>query len=87
MSTLLNDRSHVDTLVPPSRLGNGLVRASVTSNGSHHRQVVLVNDLLHLLNAAEVAQHVSDRNDVSGLDEAVGHLLGDVDVTSGDGLG
>lgn len=86
VSTLLNHRSHIDTLVPPSGLGNRLVRTSVTSNGSHHRQVVLVDDLLHLLDAAEVTKHVADRDNVTCLDEAVCHLFGDLDVTSGDGL-
>lgn len=33
----------------------------VSSNGSHDSQVVLGDDLLHLLNASQVSQHVSNR--------------------------
>jgi hypothetical protein len=103
MGALFNDRSHVDALVPPSGLSDRLVRASlrvasasnlefksptyVTSNGSHHSQVVFVDDLLHLLHAAEIAEHVADGNNVARLDQAVGNLLGDLDIARRDGLG
>lgn len=75
VGTLLNDWSHVLELVPPRRLGDRLVCCRVTCVCRHDRQVVFVDDLLHLLNAAEVAQHVADRDDIAVLDEAFGHLL------------
>lgn len=58
----------------------------VSRVGSHDGQVVLVNDLLHLLDTSEVSQHVTDRNDVSVLDELLGNLLGRLDSTSSDRL-
>lgn len=101
---LLDDRSHVDGLVPPCGLGNRLVSARlrfsqdtpvftttavthVSRVRRHDGQVVVVDDLLHLLNAAEVSQHVSDRDDVSILDQLGRDLLRGLDRSSSDGLG
>lgn len=50
--------------------------AHVSGIGSHHRQIVVVNNLLHLLYTSEVSQHISNRDDVTILDQAVGDLLG-----------
>jgi hypothetical protein len=54
--------------------------------GRHHRQVVLCDDLLHLLHAAEVAQHVADRHDVAVLEQRLRDLLGRLDGARTDGL-
>jgi len=85
MSTLLNDGSHIDRLVPPCWLGDGLVGSGLTSVpymvdgrstyvsgvGGHDGKVVVVNDLLHVLNTSEVSKHVTDGNNVSIRDEGL----------------
>jgi hypothetical protein len=45
-----------------------------------------VDDLLHLLDAAEVTQHVADRDDVAILDELAGDGLAAFNGASADGL-
>lgn len=60
--------------------------AHVTGVGRHHGQVVLVDDLLHPLDAAEVAEHVADRDDVPIVDEGFGDRLGRLDRAGSDGL-
>lgn len=62
------------------------LRAYVSCIGSHDGQVVLVDDLLHLLDAAEVSQHVTDRDNVAVLDQGVGDGLGGLDGSGSDGL-
>jgi hypothetical protein len=66
MSTLLNDRSHIDRLVPPCWLGDGLVSGGlssayitmveemthVSSIGSHDGKVVIVDNFLHVLDTS-----------------------------------
>jgi len=86
VSTLLDNGTHVDSLVPPSGLGNGLVSTSVSRDGTHDGQVVGSDDLLHLLDASQVTKHVSNRDDVARVDQSLGefHSLGD--GTTGDGL-
>lgn len=86
MRGLLDNGTHVDTLVPPSGLGDRLVGGSVASHRAHDGQVVFGDDLLHLLNAAEVAKHVTDRDNVAGVDECAGDLVSLVDGASRDGL-
>ena len=85
MSTLLNDGSHIDRLVPPCWLGNSLVSGGLTSVsnmveymgtyisgvGGHDGEVVVVDDLLHVLNTSEVSKHVTDGNNVSIRDEGL----------------
>lgn len=46
-----------------------------------------MDDLLHLLNAAEVAEHVAHRDNVAVLEQRLGDLLGVVDGAGSDGLG
>ena len=58
----------------------------VSRIGRHDGEVVVVNDLLHLLHTSEVSQHVPDRHDVAILDELLGDRLGCLDRTSADGL-
>jgi hypothetical protein len=58
----------------------------VSSVGSHDSQVVVVYNLLHLLDTAEITQHVADRNNVSVLDELVGNFLGGLDSSGSNGL-
>jgi hypothetical protein len=58
----------------------------VSSVGSHDSQVVVVDNLFHLLDTAEITQHVADRNNVSVLDELVGDLLGGLDSSRSNGL-
>jgi len=101
MSTLLNNRSHIDRLVPPCWLGNSLVgcgldlqlrsmprkpKTYVSRVGSHDGKVVVVDDLLHVLNTSEVSKHVTDRDDVSILDERLRDALSTLDLTGTDGL-
>jgi len=52
----------------------------------HDSEVVLVNDLLHLLDTSEVSQHVSDRNNVAVGNEFVGDSLGRLDGAGSYGL-
>jgi len=84
MSTLLNDRSHINGLVPPCWLGNSLVSGGLSSVsnmvkymgtyvsgvGGHDGEVVVVNDLLHVLNTSEVSKHITGNN-VSICDEGL----------------
>lgn len=102
MSTLFDDRAHVNGLVPPGRLGNSLIstrlydmiselaliytRTHVTGIGGHNSKVVLMDDLFHLLNALEIPEHVSDRHNIAILDEPLGDLLGSLDSTGAHGL-
>ena len=60
--------------------------AHITSVGSHDRQVVLVDDLLHLLDTSQVSQHVTDRDDIAVLDETFSDGLGGLDGSGTDGL-
>jgi hypothetical protein len=62
------------------------ISTHVTSIGSHDGQVILVNDLLHLLHAAEVAQHVAHRDNVAVLDELGSDGLAAFDGAGTDGL-
>lgn len=85
MSTLLNDGSHIDRLVPPCWLGNSFVsgglssvsymvdrgRTYVSGVGGHDGEVVVVDDLFHVLNTSEVSKHVTDGNNVSIRDEGL----------------
>lgn len=45
-----------------------------------------MNNLLHVLDTSKVSKHVTDRDDVSILDERVGYILGTLDLPSTDGL-
>lgn len=45
--------------VPPVWFCNSLVCACITSDSTHHGEVVLVDDLLHLLDRFQVAQHIT----------------------------
>jgi hypothetical protein len=45
-----------------------------------------VDDLLHVLNTSEVSKHVSDRDNVSILDEGFRDALSALNLTSTDGL-
>ena len=58
----------------------------VTRVGSHDGQVVFVDDLLHLLHAAEVTQHVADRDNVAVLDELGSDGFAAFNGASADGL-
>lgn len=58
----------------------------VSSVGGHDGQAVFVDDLLHLLNTSQISQHVSDRNNVTVLDELLSDLFGSLDRSSTDGL-
>lgn len=63
-----------------------MLLAHITSVSSHHRQVVLVDDLLHLLDTSQVSQHVTDRDDVAVLNETFSNGLGGFDGSGTDGL-
>jgi hypothetical protein len=58
----------------------------VSSIGGHHGEIVLVDDLLHLLHASEVSKHVSDRDNVAILDELLSDLFRRLDRSSSDRL-
>lgn len=58
----------------------------VSGVGGHDSEVVVVDDLLHLLHTSEVSQHVSDGHDVSIVNEALGDLLGGLDCSGSHGL-
>lgn len=58
----------------------------VSSVGSHDGKVVVVDNLLHVLNTSEVSKHVTDRDDVSILDERLRDALSTLDFTGTDGL-
>lgn len=54
-------------LVPPVRLGDRLVCTGISSNGGHDDEVVLLDDLFHLLDGLEIPEHVPGyRTDQSG---------------------
>lgn len=97
MGSLLDHWSHVDRLVPPSGLANRLVgtrlwsvvvttRTYVSSVGSHDGEVVVMDDLLHLLNTSKVSQHVSNGYNVTVLDELLSDLFGGRNCAGSDGL-
>jgi hypothetical protein len=58
----------------------------VSSVSSHDCQIVVVDDLLHLLYATEVSQHVTNRDDVAVLDKTFGDRFGSFDSSGSDGL-
>jgi hypothetical protein len=58
----------------------------VSSVGGHDGKVVVVDNLLHVLDTSEVSEHVTDRDNVSVLDERVGDTLSTTDQTGTDGL-
>ena len=58
----------------------------VSSIGSHDGKVVVVDNLLHVLNTSEISKHVTDRNDVSILDERLRDALSTLDLTGTDRL-
>jgi len=41
----------------------------VSGIGGHDGEVVVMDDLLHVLNTSEVSKHVTDRDDISIRDE------------------
>lgn len=45
-----------------------------------------MDDLLHHLDTSEVSEHVSNRDNVTVLDERLGDILSALDLTSADGL-
>ena len=65
----------------------GVICTHVTGVGSHDGEVVLVDDLLHLLHASEVSQHVADGHNVSVLDQALSDFLRRLHGSGTDGLG
>lgn len=83
---LLDDGTTAAGLVPPVELGSVLVGHDVAGVGGHDLEVVLVEDLLHLLDDLEVAQHVANADDVLALLEEAGNGEGLVDGAGGDGL-
>jgi len=58
----------------------------VSGIGGHDSEVVLVDDLLHLLHATKISQHVADGNDVSVLDQSLSDVLGRLDSAGTDRL-
>lgn len=70
-----------------SRCHHNRMRSThIASVGSHHRQVVLMDYLLHLLHAAEVSEHVADRHDIAIVDEGLGDSFGGFDGSCTDRL-
>lgn len=72
LTSLLNDGSHRLGLGPPLRLLDSLVSTGVSSDGGHDSEVVVGEDLLHLLNDSKVSKHVSTRRRVEEICEQEG---------------
>ncbi len=58
----------------------------VSGVGSDNGEVVFVDDLLHLLHASQISQHISNGDDVTIGDELLSDLFGSSYGTGSDGL-